>query len=78
MTLSKTLRENTEQVAIATANKALQNCHSMLDYDPLPPHVPKEPQSNVNIYLFIALLSDILTSPFQCRNKSATECCTIM
>lgn len=45
-------------------NKAFQNCCSMLNDDLLPPHVPKERQCYVNIYLFIALRDFLM--PFQC------------
>lgn len=60
VTPNRTLRENTEQVAIATANKALRNSYSMLNDNLLPPLVPKESPCYVNIYLFIALLRDFL------------------
>lgn len=63
VTLNKTLREN----RWLQRNKALQSSRSMLNDDLLPPCVPKERQCYVNIYLFIALLSDFPT-PFQCRN----------
>lgn len=50
-------------------NKALQNCCSMLNDNLLPPHVPKECPCHVNIYLFIALLTDFLM-PFQSRKQN--------
>lgn len=57
-------------------NKGSQNCHSMLNDDLLPPHVPKERQCYVNICLFIALLSDFLML-FHCRNDSGDGSLTV-
>lgn len=51
-----------------SGTKLYKNSYSMLNDSLLPPHVSKGSPCYVNIYLFIALLSDLLM-PFQWRNE---------
>lgn len=76
VTLNKTLRENTGQVATATAEQSFTKLLQNAQWQSASTSCFKLHQFYVNIYLFIALLSDFFM-PFQCRNQSVTDDCSL-